>query len=106
MARRLFLERRTYRRNRLQDAARLLPVLGMILFLGPVFIIGGEGQGTGLAGWLVYLFVAWLGLIVVTLLVGRALTGDDRSGGPRQVSGPAQVEDSDGGAARPDRGRN
>ncbi|MGP1356838.1 MAG: hypothetical protein ACTS11_09965, partial [Roseicyclus sp.] len=75
MARRLFLERRTYRKNRLQDAARLLPVLGMILFFGPVFIGGGgdvEGAAS-LADWLVYIFVVWLGLIVVTMLVSRAL---------------------------------
>jgi hypothetical protein len=53
MARRVFLERRTYRKNRLQDAARLLPVLGMILFFGPVFISddgGAEASDAG-AGW-------------------------------------------------------
>lgn len=90
MARRLFLERRTYRKNRLQDAARLLPVLGIILFFGPVFIGGAEDAGTGRAGWLVYLFVVWLGLIVVTMLVSRALTwnappdeGDGPAAGPR-----------------------
>jgi hypothetical protein len=47
MARRVFLERRTYRKNRLQDAARLLPVLGMILFFGPVFISDGQAEGRG-----------------------------------------------------------
>lgn len=75
MARRLFLERRTYRKNRLQDAARLLPVLGVILFFGPVFITedtGGEAS-TSLAAWLVYCFVVWLGLIVLTLIVSRTL---------------------------------
>jgi hypothetical protein len=97
MARRLFLERRTYRKNRLQDAARLLPVLGMILFFGPVFIGGGGGgdvEGASLADWLVYIFVVWLGLIVVTMLVSRALAGslpevdaDGREGGPRAGQG-------------------
>jgi hypothetical protein len=77
MARRLFLERRTYRRNRLQDAARLLPVLGMILLFGPVFISGGAEAGSRLSGWLVYLFVVWLGLIAVTYFVSRALREDE-----------------------------
>lgn len=73
MARRLFLERRTYRRNRLQDAARLLPVLGMILFFGPVFISAGEPGGPGLASWGVYLLVTWLGIIALTAAVSRTL---------------------------------
>lgn len=76
MARRLFLERRTYRKNRLQDAARLLPILGAILFFGPVFITddtGGEA-GTSLAAWLVYCFVVWLGLIALAYFVSRTLT--------------------------------
>jgi hypothetical protein len=102
MATRLFLERRTYRRNRLQDAARLLPVLGMILFLGPVFIIGGEGQGAGLAAWLVYLFVTWLGLIGITFLVGRALAGEDPAAGPPPAA--SAVEEPAGTANAPGRG--
>ncbi|MDG4648127.1 hypothetical protein P6F26_06705 [Roseibacterium sp. SDUM158017] len=103
MARRLFLERRTYRKNRLQDAARLLPVLGMILFFGPVFITGEDGQGAGLAAWLVYLFVTWLCLIVVAMLVSRSLARDapDPEGAeavpsrfaPVDASGPAPGHD-------------
>jgi hypothetical protein len=71
----MFLTRRTYRKNRLQDAARLLLVLGMILFFGPVFIIDDASleTATTLADWLVYCFVVWLGLIAVTMLVSRAL---------------------------------
>ena len=54
MNRRLFLERRTYRRNRLQDAARLAPILGVLLFFGPVFILTSDtGVGGSTSGWLV-----------------------------------------------------
>lgn len=75
MARRLFLERRTYRQNRLQDAARLLPFLGAILIFGPIFI-RDEGAGAPtLAGELVYYFAIWLGVIVLTACVSRALIG-------------------------------
>lgn len=84
MARRLFLERRTYRRNRLQDAARLLPLLGAVLLFGPVFIRTEEAPATGvtdaaapaatgLDAWLVYYFCVWAGLIAITFLVNRAL---------------------------------
>jgi hypothetical protein len=78
VARRLFLERRTYRQARLQDAARLLPVLGLVLFFGPSFIRGDAPEGGGtLSGWLIYYFAVWLGLIVVAGFLSRAITRDD-----------------------------
>jgi hypothetical protein len=81
MARRLFLERRTYRQNRLQDAARLLPVLGLVLVFAPVFIRGDAALmgGADLSNWLVYYFVVWIGLIVLTAFVSRSLTRGDRT---------------------------
>ena len=89
MARRLFLERRTYRKNRLQDAARLLPVLGLVLVFAPVFIRGdaSEAGGPDLADWLVYYFSVWLGLIVLTAFVSRALTRSEQAEGPRPPPG-------------------
>lgn len=75
MARRLFLERRTYRQNRLQDAARLLPFLGAILIFGPIFIRDDGVGAPTLAGQLVYYFAVWFGVIVLAALVSRALMG-------------------------------
>ncbi len=93
--RRLFLERRTYRRNRLQDAARLLPILGIILIFTPIFIrdTGAvpEGEAPGIAQWLVYFFVVWLGLIALTAFVSRALTKADP---PVPEDGPTEVKDA------------
>ncbi|MCI2394007.1 hypothetical protein [Aliiroseovarius sediminis] len=64
----LFLARQSYRRRRLEDAARLLPILGAFLFLLPLLVpaIGTAWQG-------VYLFVAWFGLIIATALISRGL---------------------------------
>ncbi|ABD55611.1 hypothetical protein [Jannaschia sp. CCS1] len=75
MVRRLFLERRTYRQHRLQDAARLLPFLGAILIFGPIFIRDDGPGAPTLAAALVYYFAIWFGLIVLTGLVSRALIG-------------------------------
>lgn len=75
MVRRLFLERRTYRQNRLQDAARLLPFVGAILIFGPIFIRDDGAGAPTLAGQLVYYFAIWLGVIVLTALVSRSLVG-------------------------------
>jgi hypothetical protein len=87
---RLFLERRTYRQNRLQDAARLLPVLALVLFFAPIFIAGDAGEGgQDLSIWLVYYFAVWLGLIVLTAVVSGMLT---QAGG-----GTPPPSDGDGG---------
>ncbi|MBF9031950.1 hypothetical protein HKCCE3408_16245 [Rhodobacterales bacterium HKCCE3408] len=72
--RRRFLERRTYRRNRLEDAARLVPVFGAFLFFGPVLILAtGPHDGAGTAVWLVYYLAAWLGLVLVAAGLARSL---------------------------------
>jgi len=70
----LFLARETYRRRRLMDAARLLPVIGLGLVLFPLLWIGqGEGPGTRLG--VVYLFIVWVVLIAAAALVARRLSG-------------------------------
>ena len=58
----LFLARAPYRRRRLRDAARLLPVLGMLLLLLPVFWTK-EAEVRMSAGDVGYFFAVWLGLI-------------------------------------------
>ncbi|KUF10295.1 hypothetical protein [Pseudoponticoccus marisrubri] len=59
----LFVERQTYRRRRLVDAARALPLLGLLLWCVPLlWLIPEEPLPTSTA--LVYLFVVWAGLVV------------------------------------------
>ena len=71
----VFLERRSYRRRRLADAARLLPVLGAVLFMIP--LLWPDGQAGADAGTsmrtsqaIVYIFGIWAALIVISGLVG------------------------------------
>ncbi|MEX3014922.1 hypothetical protein [Gymnodinialimonas hymeniacidonis] len=97
MASRLFLERRRYRLNRLQDAARLLPILGLILIFGPIFIRGTGDEAESLSVTLVYYFGIWIGLIVLSALVSVALTRlgvQDEAGGPPEA-GPAQPPEAE-----------
>ncbi len=67
----MFLARDTYRRRRLVDALRLLPVIGLLLFLAP--LVGGAGyvRSTALSG--IFVFVAWFGLILATYVLVRLL---------------------------------
>jgi hypothetical protein len=70
----VFLEQRSYRLRRLGDAARLLPVLGLILCLLPLFWgpeTAGKPRATAWDG--VYLFAVWLGLILCAAILARRL---------------------------------
>jgi hypothetical protein len=71
----LFLARGSYRRRRLQDAARLLPWFGAFLFALP--LLWTDGQTT--LG-LIYLFCAWIVLIGLTFLLSRRLSGAGEPG--------------------------
>jgi len=67
----IFLGRETYRRRRLIDAARILPVVGALLFLGPMLGSGAAPRSTALGG--LYIFAVWFGLIVMAALLVRWL---------------------------------
>ena len=66
-AARPFLERESYRRRRLADAAKLLPLVGFVLLLLPVLL-----KTTNDA--LIYIFSVWALLILAVGLVSRRLS--------------------------------
>lgn len=61
----LFVERATYRRRRMADAARLLPIFGIILFALPMLWKGPEGAAVLTSHVMAYLFGVWLLLVVL-----------------------------------------
>ncbi|MEM7470011.1 MAG: hypothetical protein AAF340_01575 [Pseudomonadota bacterium] len=70
-----FLQRSVYRRRRLLDGLRVLPLLGLMLFLLPAVLLAG-GPGTT-AIRLIYFFITWAGLILVCALLVRRLSDAD-----------------------------
>ena len=72
----LFLARDSYRQRRLRDAARMLPVLGIIIWLIPLMWRRESGQAGGMAAAVVFVFAGWVLLIVLTGLVVRRLRPD------------------------------
>ncbi len=68
----VFLARETYRHRRLRDAARFLPFLAVFVFFIPMLF--GPEAGTAMTK--VFLFFAWLTLIIVSFLVSRRLATD------------------------------
>jgi hypothetical protein len=88
----VFLARKGYRARRLTDAARLLPVAGLILIFLPIlWQPAATPEGDTAAGW-VYLFAVWAGLIVAAFLLSRRL-----------MPGPGDAQDQDVPTDGPDR---
>ncbi len=77
----LFLQRQPYRRRRLIDAARVLPVFGAFLFFVPSALIARGTSGTTSAMGL-FLFGTWIALIVAGALIARVLREPDTSSAP------------------------
>ncbi|SET69618.1 hypothetical protein [Paracoccus homiensis] len=66
----LFLERASFRRRRLGDAARVLPILALIGFMLPVWWLP---DAVSFASGIVWLFGLWAALIVAIFALHRAL---------------------------------
>lgn len=75
----LFVERQTYRRRRIQDAARFLPVLAIVLMMVPLLWSKGPG-GVTMSGAILFLFTLWAVLVAVAFLLSFHLR-DDREPG-------------------------
>ncbi|MEM6940527.1 MAG: hypothetical protein AAF943_12025 [Pseudomonadota bacterium] len=69
----LFLERAGYRKRRMMDAIRILPFLGLIVFMLPLlWPVGGDLEGpvtTSVA--LRYLFCGWVALCAGAWILWR-----------------------------------
>lgn len=71
----LFLENTAYRRRRLGDAARILPVVALLAVMLPVWWVPGA---VSFAGGTLALFILWTALVIGTALLHRALMRADR----------------------------
>lgn len=90
----LFLARRSYRRRRVADAARLLPFLGLFLILLPILWQPRQSPAPDTAAGGVYLFAVWAVLVLGAFLLSRVLgaPGDTEAGGGAAEAGsPAET---------------
>lgn len=88
----VFLERRSYRRRRMMDALRLLPIAGVFLWMLPVlWPTPADGpaapETVALSTAATYVFMVWLALIASafslwSLLRARPEMGEDASDEP------------------------
>lgn len=81
----VFLERRSYRRRRMRDAARLLPVLGVFAWAIPLLWSHEAGASPSVSGALIYVFTVWIVLVAVGAVLS-VLTGDGDEAGAEDRS--------------------
>lgn len=75
----LYLARASYRRRRLIDAQRLLPIFLFLLYLLPL-LWGGAGPDDPIGGGVrayIHVFTIWIGAIVCAAWIARSLMRDD-----------------------------
>lgn len=68
----LFVERHTYRRRRLVDAGRALPVLGLMLWWLPL-LWQDDAAPVRASQALTYIFAIWMALPLAAFLLNRAI---------------------------------
>jgi len=76
--RHLFVERQTYRRRRVQDAARFLPVLGIVLVMVPLLWAEGP-EGVSMSNAIRYLFTLWAALVGAAMVLSLYLREEKSS---------------------------
>ena len=69
----VFLERQGYRRRRLVDTIRILPVIGALLWAVPLLWPTGEEGGVATSDAVIFVFVVWFGLVVAGAFLSRAV---------------------------------
>lgn len=60
----LFLERQSYRRRRLIDMIRMLPVIGALLWAVPLLWRSGPDSDVSTSTAIIYLFGVWLAMVL------------------------------------------
>ncbi|KPQ08381.1 MAG: Branched-chain amino acid transport protein (AzlD) [Rhodobacteraceae bacterium HLUCCA12] len=93
------LERGAYRRRRIMDGARMLPVAGFVLILLPV--LWSDDSGDNVAAEAVYLFGLWCVLIAAAAILSRPLRaglGREGPGGYPLDAPPFRTTGQDGAA--------
>ncbi|MDB4212418.1 hypothetical protein N9769_08735, partial [Ascidiaceihabitans sp.] len=80
----VFLERRSYRQRRMMDAIRLLPLVGLLLWLLPTLWAATDSDGVEpvrMSQAIVYVFGVWVCLILSAGTLWRYLKGSDDDAG-------------------------
>ena len=89
----VFLERRSYRQRRMMDAVRLLPLVGLLLWLLPTLWAKSDGdwvEPVQMSKAIVYVFGVWVFLIVCTGSLWRQLRNSADDSGYAELGDKAE----------------
>lgn len=92
----LFLARASYRKRRLRDGARMMPIFGALLLCFP--LLWPHSAPKVVQHW-VFLFLAWAALIALAAVLSRRLTEGDPPN--RQTGEPVPDQGALDTAGRP-----
>ncbi|MGR3379295.1 hypothetical protein [Salipiger abyssi] len=76
----VFLERQSYRRRRVIDAARVLPFIGMLLWLVPLLWAEEGAAAVRSSSAILYLFGVWALLVLGAVVLSSRLAAQGRYG--------------------------
>lgn len=97
------LERNLYRGRRLIDAVRLLPWLGLMLFILPALLAPDDPSHAGSSALrLLYFIAAWLLMIGLAFIIARSLGQQDRKPPQYRAEEDLAVPDEPDEPAEPD----
>ncbi|WP_435229152.1 hypothetical protein ACMAZE_11000 [Pseudopelagicola sp. nBUS_20] len=70
----VFLEHQSYRRRRVIDTIRILPVVGALLWGVPLLWPRDSSEGIATSNAVIYLFSVWCALVIMGALMARAVS--------------------------------
>jgi hypothetical protein len=91
----VFLERRSYRQRRMMDAVRLLPVIGLLLWLLPtLWSVSDDGgvEPVKMSQAIIYVFGVWVCLILSGGLLWRYLVAGGEMPTPLDADATSEPE--------------
>lgn len=75
----IFLQRANYRQRRIRDAAKLLPVVGAILWMLPLGWGGGDASDPVSSAGVIYIFAVWVALIIMAAVLSNLIRAETAS---------------------------
>ncbi|HQU66660.1 MAG TPA: hypothetical protein PLI43_00520 [Albidovulum sp.] len=72
----VFLARKSYRRRRMTDAARLLPIVGVFLILLPILWQPASTPAPDTGYGVAYLFIVWTLLIIAARVISHFVASE------------------------------
>ena len=87
----VFLERQSYRRRRVIDAARVLPFIGLLLWLIPLLWREDGEVAVRSSSAILYLFGVWILLVAGAAVLSAKLAAQARDGTAEAESRPGET---------------